>query len=78
MIGMRENRVKAKLASGRVALGGMVAFIRNPGVINMIATAGFDFVFIDMEHASFSFETLNDMCEVARAAGIVPVVKPGS
>jgi 2-keto-3-deoxy-L-rhamnonate aldolase RhmA len=78
MDGMLGNRAKAKLASGRVAVGTVVVFIRNPGVMKMIAAGGYDFVFIDMEHSSFSFETVNDMCAMAREAGIVPLVRPYS
>jgi 2-dehydro-3-deoxyglucarate aldolase/4-hydroxy-2-oxoheptanedioate aldolase len=37
--------------------------------------AGFDFVFIDMEHSPFGLETIADMIQTAREAEIVPVVR---
>lgn len=70
------NHVKTKLTSGRLALGTIVGFVRNPAVIRMIAQAGYEFVIIDTEHSSFSIDLVSDMCEVARAAGLVPVVRP--
>jgi len=78
MAGMVENRVKAKLAAGGFAFGTGVAMIRTPALMRLIAGAGYDFVFIDMEHSSFSFETINDMCDMARSVGLVPVVRPYS
>jgi 2-dehydro-3-deoxyglucarate aldolase/4-hydroxy-2-oxoheptanedioate aldolase len=42
----------------------------------MIAAAGYDFAVIDMEHSAFDIQTVSDMCEVARAAGVTPIVRP--
>ena len=78
MPGMVENRVKKQLAAGGFAFGTGIAMIRTPAIMRLIAGAGYDFVFIDMEHSSFSFETINDMCDMARGVGLVPVVRPYS
>ena len=78
MPGMVENRVKKQLAAGGFAFGTGIAMIRTPAIMRLIAGAGYDFVFIDMEHSSFSFETINDMCDMARSVGLVPVVRPYS
>jgi 4-hydroxy-2-oxoheptanedioate aldolase len=42
----------------------------------MLATAGFDFIYIDMEHSCLSIETVGDLCFAALAAGLVPIVRP--
>jgi 2-keto-3-deoxy-L-rhamnonate aldolase RhmA len=42
----------------------------------MVAAAGYDFVFIDAEHSSLTWEVVGDMCEMARAAGLAPIVRP--
>jgi 2-keto-3-deoxy-L-rhamnonate aldolase RhmA len=78
MATMVQNRVKAKLREGGFAFGTGIALIRTPGLIRMIAAAGFDFVFIDMEHSSFSFETINNLCDMARSVGVTPIVRPYS
>lgn len=74
--GLRRNAVKELLKQGGTAFGTWVSMVRSPGIIRMIAGAGFDFVFIDAEHSDFSFETLALMCELARTSGLVPIVRP--
>lgn len=74
--GVRRARLKDILASGGYATGTWLQFVRTPAVVRMIAAAGFDAVFIDAEHSSFDWETIADMCELARAEGITPVVRP--
>ncbi|HEY0118679.1 MAG TPA: aldolase/citrate lyase family protein [Cellulomonas sp.] len=70
------NLLKQKLADGGFALGAGVNFNRNPAVVRIIAAAGYDFVFVDMQHSSLDLETVSAMCEVARAEGLVPLVRP--
>ena len=73
-----KNRVKRALREGRIVFGPMVSEIRNPGIAVLFARAGFDLFFIDMEHSSFTLETMSDMVVAARAAGISPIVRPSS
>jgi 2-keto-3-deoxy-L-rhamnonate aldolase RhmA len=73
-----ENRVKRALKQGDVVFGPMVSEIRSPGIAVLFAQAGFDFFFIDMEHACFTFETVSDMIMAARAANIPAIVRPSS
>jgi 2-keto-3-deoxy-L-rhamnonate aldolase RhmA len=49
---MRENRVKAKMRQGTLALGTSVG-LADPAVVEVIGLAGFDAAFIDMEHTCF-------------------------
>jgi len=73
-----ENRMKRALKEGNAVFGPMVSEIRSPGIAVLFAQAGFDFFFIDMEHACFTFETVSDMIMAARAAGIPAIVRPSS
>ncbi len=43
---------------------------------NLRKPAGFDYVFLDMEHTSFDLETMHDMIEASLTAGITPIVRP--
>lgn len=70
-----DNRVKSTLAGGGTVLGTWVHFVRSPSIVRMIAAAGFDFVCIDLQHSSFSWETVGDMCDMARASELVPFVR---
>ena len=73
---MRENKVKRALMHGEIQLGTWITTLRTPQIAQMIAAAGFDFVYIDMEHSCFSIETVGDLCFAALAAGLVPIVRP--
>src|ERR1700730_9657897 len=75
---MTGNPVKTRLASGGYALGANVGFVRTPALMRVIAAAGYDFVVIDMEPSAFSMETVGDMCQMARASNLVPLVRPDS
>jgi 2-keto-3-deoxy-L-rhamnonate aldolase RhmA len=41
-----------------------------------LASAGFDFIYLDMEHSSFSIETIGSLCAAALARDLVPIVRP--
>jgi 4-hydroxy-2-oxoheptanedioate aldolase len=73
---MRPNKVKRALMNGEVQVGTWVNVLRTPQITQMLATAGFDFMYIDMEHSSLSIETVGDLCYAALAAGLVPIVRP--
>lgn len=73
-----KNSMKAALKQGEVVFGPMVSEIRSPGIGILFAQAGFDFFFVDMEHGSFSMETVSDMIMAARAAEIPLIVRPPS
>ncbi|MCD6290157.1 MAG: aldolase [Anaerolineae bacterium] len=72
---MRDNKVRAALKRGEFVIGTMVTEMRSPAIALMLANAGFDFMFIDMEHGSYDLATVADIIKVARLAGIVPLVR---
>lgn len=71
----RTNPVKAALARGRVVIGSEVSRLRGPEIPRILARAGFQFVFIDMEHSAFSMETVADLIRAGRDNDIVPIVR---
>lgn len=73
---MRVNHVKAALRAGEVQIGTWVHTLAVPQLPQLLATAGFDFVYIDMEHSSFSIQTVGELCFGALQAGLVPIVRP--
>ncbi len=62
--------VVESLLKGKPAAGTMLRLVRNPAVSLVAANAGLDFVMMDMEHSSYSFETVSDAASMARARGI--------
>ncbi|MBI2163221.1 MAG: aldolase, partial [candidate division NC10 bacterium] len=53
-----ENPLKKTLKAGGVVCGTMISHLRLPAVAVMMKNAGWDYVFVDCEHGSFSPESL--------------------
>ncbi len=70
-----ENSVKKTLKRGGTVIGCQVAEVRSPNIALLYGAAGFDFIFIDMEHGGFDLETVGDFITASKAAAIVPVVR---
>jgi 2-keto-3-deoxy-L-rhamnonate aldolase RhmA len=70
-----ENKVKKTLKAGGTVIGCQVAEVRSPNIALLYGTAGFDFIFIDMEHGGFDLETVGDFITASKAANIVPVLR---
>ena len=71
---MKPNRIKQVMREGSLALVSHVGFA-DPAVVEIIASAGFDGAFIDMEHSIFDLQTGGEMIRVADLCDITPVVR---
>jgi len=69
-----DTRLSALLRSGR-CLRGVFNPIGSPAIVEMLAFAGFDFVIIDNEHGTPSFETTENLLRAARASGMIGLVR---
>jgi 2-keto-3-deoxy-L-rhamnonate aldolase RhmA len=74
-LSLRDNPVRAKLARGECVVGTMITDWSSPAIALVLADAGFDFFFIDMEHGTYNLETAANIIRVARLAGIMPLVR---
>jgi 2-keto-3-deoxy-L-rhamnonate aldolase RhmA len=72
---MRPNKLRAILSSGGTAFGTMIGEVRNPSIATIFANAGFDYVFVDMEHGAYSLETAADIIRTARLTGMTALVR---
>jgi 2-dehydro-3-deoxyglucarate aldolase/4-hydroxy-2-oxoheptanedioate aldolase len=72
---MRVNHTRERLAKGETVFGCAIQSYRSPEIARTFAAAGFDYVFIDLEHGSFDLETAQDMIVAANGAGITPIVR---
>ena len=70
-----HNNVKAKLARDEVVASMTVRLIRSIEIARIARTAGFDTLYVDLEHSSFSLETCGQICMAAVEAGIAPFVR---
>ena len=69
------NPAKERLEKGEVAIGIGVRGLRGVEVARLMKSAGFDWLFIDLEHGSTSVETAGQISVAALDAGIAPVVR---
>src|SRR5271154_2790555 len=73
-----RNHLKEKLARNEVTASMTVRLVRGIEIARIAKTAGFDSLYVDMEHSSFSLETTGQICMAALEAGITPFVRvPG-
>ena len=70
-----RNNVKEKLARDEVVASMTVRLIRTIEIARIARTAGFDSLYVDLEHSSFSLETCGQICMAAVEAGIAPFVR---
>ncbi len=75
---MMENRVKRILREGGLALGGHIGSMGGIPMVEILGHAGFDAVFIDMEHTAYDLRDIQVMIVTAERIGITPIVRtPG-
>lgn len=72
---MRENPVRAKLMKGGTALGQMAFEFFTPGLCQIMANAGAEFVILDTEHSGVGIETIKSQVAYARGTGLAPMVR---
>jgi 2-keto-3-deoxy-L-rhamnonate aldolase RhmA len=67
--------LRKRILAGECVYGTMIRQARDPGAPSIYAAAGYDFVFIDMEHGNYSMETVADLIRGAKSAGIAPMIR---
>src|SRR5947209_1878385 len=74
---MQVNHTRERLSRGETVFGCGLQCYRSAEIPRAFAAAGFDYVFIDMEHGSYNLETVHDMITASHGAGITPIVRVG-
>jgi len=69
------NAAKARLKKNELAVGIGVRLVRNVDIIKVMKAAGFDWLFLDLEHGSLSIETACEISVAAQDSGIAPIVR---
>jgi 4-hydroxy-2-oxoheptanedioate aldolase len=72
---MQPNKVKAALKAGQAVAGPIVNEARSIGTVRIFAREGFDFLFLDMEHAMFGWETMLNLVQASLLCEICPIVR---
>jgi 4-hydroxy-2-oxoheptanedioate aldolase len=69
------NSAKQRLQAGEICPGIGIRVVRGVEVARIMKTAGFDWLFIDLEHGQTSVESAYQICVAALDAGIAPLVR---
>lgn len=73
-----RNSVKEKIARDEAAFSMTVRLVRSVEIAAVASAAGFDSIYIDMEHGGLSVETVGQISIASLAMGVAPFVRiPG-
>ena len=70
-----ENIAKEKILNNELCLGVGLRQSRTVDIGKIMATSGYDWLFIDMEHNSMDIDTASQISVAAQDAGITPIVR---
>src|SRR5215470_4747068 len=70
-----RNPVKEKLARGEVVSSMTVRLIRTIEIARVAKTAGFDMLYIDLEHSPLSLDATGQICMSCLDLGVMPAVR---
>jgi 2-keto-3-deoxy-L-rhamnonate aldolase RhmA len=72
---MRANPVRARLREGRTVYGTFAVEFFSPGLCQIVANAGAEFVLFDMEHGGVGIDTVKAQFAFALGTGVVPLAR---
>src|SRR5271168_4973751 len=70
-----RNHMKEKLARDEVVASMTVRLARSIEIAQIAKAAGFDTIYVDMEHNTLSIDTVCQICISAQQIGITPLVR---
>jgi len=70
-----RNHMKEKLGQGKVVASMTVRLARSIEIAQVAKTAGFDTLYVDLEHNTLSIDTCCQICISAQQIGITPLVR---
>lgn len=69
--------LKSRIAARELTIGSWLSF-GYPAVCEVVATAGFDWLVIDMEHSAIDMAQAQQLIQIVDLAGCVPLVRVGA
>lgn len=69
------NRLKRKLAANEACYSVAIRVGRTTDVIGIAAAAGYDAVYLDMQHSGLDLSLIGPMAQLATALGVTPLVR---
>lgn len=72
-----NRSLKARLHGGDAAIGSWIQ-LGHPGIAEILARAGFDWLALDLEHSTMTLDRAEELIRVIELAGVVPLVRLSS
>lgn len=73
---LKKNFLKEKLVNNEITIGTW-NIIDSTMVVDVIASSGIDFIVIDAEHGSISYETAQAMISICESYNVTPIMRVG-
>ena len=70
-----RNAVKEKLARNEVVASMTIRFTRGVEIAQLAKTAGFDMIYVDLEHSTITLDLTGQICLAALSAGVASMVR---
>ncbi|MBI5032620.1 MAG: aldolase [Chloroflexi bacterium] len=70
-----RNAARERLEQGELALGAGIKLARTVEIAKLMKTAGYDWLFIDLEHGAMSLDNACQISVAALDAGLAPIVR---
>ena len=70
-----RNVVKEKLERNEVVASMTIRLTRGVEIARLAKTAGFDMIYIDLEHSTMTLDATGQICLAALSAGVTPMVR---
>jgi len=70
-----KNIVKEKLARNEVVASMTIRLTRGVEIARLAKTAGFDMIYIDLEHSTMTLDATGQICLAALSVGVAPMVR---
>ena len=71
-----SSSFREKLDRGELVVGTWVNAVKDPILPQILAPCGLDYLLIDAEHSGATMASISEMCMMARACGLYPMVRP--
>jgi 2-keto-3-deoxy-L-rhamnonate aldolase RhmA len=72
--GIRLNLAKKKIQEGKIVKG-IYLVMNDPFIASVIAKAGFDYLWIDLEHTSLGWQDAEAIIQAVSKTDIVPIIR---
>src|SRR3712207_4368102 len=69
------NSARERLERGELALGFGIRLARTVEIAKVARNAGYDWLFLDLEHGTMSLDTASQICIAALDVGLAPIAR---